>query len=147
VHEGRGEGKEKRGSAAPAALPLPAPGSPPVRVSVSLPVVILPFLRLSRRLAVIRLSWLRRRLSRQLSSLVSGAALLHEAPPSLAQARENHRQAAAHYSAPVAVWARLGWGWLHLALKCVLHTAEWLADSPARLLVAALAAGVIWHWS
>jgi hypothetical protein len=72
--------------------------------------------------------------------------LLHARPASLADAHAAHRQAAAHWNGALPRHLRHAWGWLHVALKAVLHAADWVTASPARFFVAAMVAVAVWFW-
>jgi hypothetical protein len=92
-----------------------------------------------------RLPVVRNARARALAAL-SGPSLLHARPPSLAEQRERHHQAAAHFEAALLRWPRLAWGYWHLAVKAVLHLTEWVLESPPRLAAAAAVAVIVWFW-
>ena len=61
-------------------------------------------------------------------------------------AHQRHREAAAHWEAAAVRVPRRAWGALHLLLKGCLGLLDWVTESPARTLVAAifLAACIKW---
>lgn len=82
----------------------------------------------------------------RLSAALSGDSLLHAQPPSLHQSWTRHRQAAEHFEAVLLRYPRYLWGVIHTALKAALHAAEWVTESPPRLLVACLLIAAFWIW-
>ena len=79
--------------------------------------------------------------------LPRGHPLLHARPPSLAESRERHHVAAGHFEAGLIRWPRIVWGYFHLAVKTVLHTVEWVTESPPRLAVAIVLIVVLHFWA
>jgi hypothetical protein len=80
------------------------------------------------------------------AAVTTGASLLHAQPPSLADSRKRHHEAAGHFEAALLRYPRLAWGYLHLALKAGLHVLEWVTESPPRLLVAAAFLVILYFW-
>lgn len=75
-------------------------------------------------------------------------SLVHARPPSLARAREAHREAAARHETAVLRHLRLLWGYAHLIfVKSALNLLEWVTETPLRFLVAVILGAVIWYWS
>jgi hypothetical protein len=89
----------------------------------------------------------RRRRLDGLTGALAGGSLLHARPSSLAEAHTRHLHAAGAFNALVLRWPRLGWAYLvHLPVKIVTHSLDWVTESPARALVAALLITAAWIW-
>jgi hypothetical protein len=66
-------------------------------------------------------------------------------PKTLRQARAWHHRCAGHYQAAAMRWPRLVWGYVHMTLIVpALRSAEWVTESPARSLVAAVILTAAW---
>jgi hypothetical protein len=81
--------------------------------------------------------------ARAAAALSEGESLLRAQPPSLAQSRQRAHDAAGEWDSPLVRALRLAYGYLYLAIRPALLAADWLLESPPRLLVAALVI-VIW---
>jgi hypothetical protein len=89
----------------------------------------------------------RRRWLGAVPGLLAGGSLLHARPASLAEAHERHLHAAGAFSVRSLRWPRLAWAYLiHLPVKIVTHTLDWVTESPARAFIAALVILAAWHW-
>ena len=75
-------------------------------------------------------------------------SLVHSQPPTFRQAWDRQMECARHYAKVYVRWPRALWGAVHVLLvKPALNLAEWLAESPARFIVAVVILGAIWLWS
>ena len=74
------------------------------------------------------------------------ADLVNAPPKTLAAAHAHHRDAAGQWDGWLITGFRAGWGWLHLAVKAILHAVDWTLESPVRFLVAAAIAVACWFW-
>lgn len=92
--------------------------------------------------------------SARVTANLAGPSLLHAQAPSLADQHKHHHEAAKPFRESeallmrVVLVLRVGWGYLHLAIKAVLHVIDWVTASFPRLLVAAgiWAALKFWLW-
>jgi hypothetical protein len=83
----------------------------------------------------------------RIAALFAGGSLLHARPASLAEAHERHLHAAGAFSVRSLRWPRLVWAYLiHLPVKTAAHVLDWVTESPARALVAALLLAAAWIW-
>jgi hypothetical protein len=82
-----------------------------------------------------------------LADALSGGSLLHARPSSLAEAHTRHLHAAGAFRVRSLRWPRLAWAYLvHIPIKTAAHVIDWVTESPARALVAALLIAAAWIW-
>jgi hypothetical protein len=75
-------------------------------------------------------------------------SLVHSQPPTFRQARDRHHECACHYRHPLLRWQRLLYGYFHLlVIKPALNLAEWVTESQARFVVAALIVAAVWFFT
>jgi hypothetical protein len=83
----------------------------------------------------------------QVPAVLTGASLLAAQPPALAGLWAHHAACAAHYQTRWLRWPRYVWGCVHTVFAGLLRVAEWVTDSPPKLLAAAAVAAACWYWS
>jgi|307.fasta_scaffold00053_61 cytochrome bd-type quinol oxidase subunit 2 len=75
-------------------------------------------------------------IDRVLNGALSGASVVHAAPPSIMALWAMHRTAAEYYSAGALRWPRLAYGAVHaFAVAPLAYLLVWSGDSPPKLLL------------
>lgn len=107
------------------------------------PASLLPSREVTQRVRVAR-----EHLGKLAAYLDRPGSLVHAQPPTFARARELHHHHAGRHAVPVLKGLRLAWGYFHLLIiKPPLNFAEWVTETPLRLLGATVLALIVWHWS
>jgi hypothetical protein len=73
-----------------------------------------------------------------------GTNILHAS--GLHAAHLRHKDAAAHWEVAIIRVPRRAWGVLHLLLKACLGVLDWVTESPARTIAAAIVLVACSHW-
>jgi hypothetical protein len=74
-------------------------------------------------------------------------SLVHAQPPTFAQARERHHEAANRHGTTLFRHLRLVYGYFHLiVIKSSLNGLEWVSETPVLLLLAVIIGLVVWFF-